>query len=312
MNYQKSLNNLIEMWIKNLLNSKSLALNTTESYLSDLKLFIKFLSEYKSEEINLNHFLDLKKGDIRSWFLSRKNKNDSAKTLSRGLSSIKSFMKYLIETKNLYDSEIFNMKPPKVEKGLPRPIPINKINDILDSISDIKQTPWIIKRDRSLLVLIYSVGLRINEALSLNKSDIFNSNDFINVIGKGSKTRSVPLIKTIKDSIIDYIKSSDFPDSEALFVNRFGERLSASAVQKLVKKSRNLLGLSDSVTPHALRHSCATHLMENDGDLRSVQELLGHSSISSTQIYADVAKKYISDIYDKCHPMSSLSIKKKK
>jgi integrase/recombinase XerC len=300
----KDLRDIISSWEKHLKNSSGLSVNTVAAYLSDLQLFIDFLKNYNGNDIDFVDFLNINKSDIRSCFLYRKNKKDTPRTISRNLSSIKSFMKYLIETKIVKHCEILSMRPPKIAKTLPRPLSAKQINDVLDSISMIKKTTWIVNRDKAILMLIYSVGLRINEALSLNRSDIFNSNGFINILGKGSKVRSVPLIEDIKFLITDYIQSSNFPNSKALFVNKFGDRLTASSVQKLIKKSRDILGLSGDVTPHALRHSCATHLMENTGDLRSIQELLGHSSISSTQIYADVAKKYISDVYDKCHPMS--------
>ena len=173
-----------------------------------------------------------------------------------------------------------------------------------NSISDIKQTDWIIKRDKALLALIYSVGLRISEALNLNRDDISNVNNQITILGKGHKLRVVPIVCSIKEAIFDYLNDCKFKDAIPLFVSNRGNRLTASAVQKLIKKSRELLGFSEKVTPHALRHSCATHLMEHSGDLRGIQELLGHSSIASTQIYADVAKKYIATVYDQCHPLS--------
>jgi integrase/recombinase XerC len=285
-------------------NSKSLSLNTVESYTFDVKLFVRFLAEYKAEIISIDHIRCLEKCDVRSWILKKRESGEATKTISRGLSSLKSFIKYLIEIKVINSSDILSMKPPKIEKLLPRPLSIEQINDVLNTVFDIKQTAWIIKRDIAILVLIYSVGLRISEALSLNKSDIVNSAGFIEVIGKGGKARMVPLMDTIKNVILDYIQECKFVDAKALFVNKSGDRLSSSSIQKLVKKARRILRLSDSVTPHALRHSCATHLMESSGDLRSIQELLGHSSISSTQIYADVAQKYISDVYDKCHPLS--------
>ena len=298
---------ILNNWRENLLNAKSLSLNTADSYLIDISLLIQFLKEYRQEDLDYNGLIRIKKQDIRSWFLYRKNKKDSSKSMARGLSAVKNLLRFFIE-KNIIDGhEILRMKPPKITKSLPRPLSIEQINSVLESITDIKQTDWIIKRDKALLVLIYSVGLRVNEALSLNKADITNSSDFISVIGKGNKIRMVPMIKSIRELLLDYISSIEVnpdPDSEALFVNRFGNRISASAIQKLVQKSRRLLGLSETVTPHALRHSCATHLMESSGDLRSVQELLGHASISSTQIYTDVAKKYVSDVYDKCHPLS--------
>ncbi|MDR0942793.1 MAG: tyrosine recombinase XerC [Holosporales bacterium] len=295
---------LLNSWMKNLQNSKSLSLNTVKSYASDLKLLLRFLEEYRGESISIEHIKKLEKNDVRSWILRRKGEGESARTISRGLAALKSFLKYLVEVKIIDGSDILTMKSPKIEKTLPRPLSIEQINDVLHAVSDMKQTPWIIKRDKALLILIYSVGLRISEALSLNKSDIINSSGSIKVIGKGGKARMIPLLDKIKNVALDYIQECKFPETEALFVNKNGDRLSPCAIQKLVRKARKTLNLSDSVTPHALRHSCATHLMESSGDLRSIQELLGHSSISSTQIYADVAQKYISDAYDRCHPLS--------
>ncbi|MDR3031081.1 MAG: tyrosine recombinase XerC [Holosporales bacterium] len=294
----------IASWKEYLNNSEFLAKNTVESYIMDMELFIRFLTNFKSETVTKESLTSITKQDMRAWVLHRKNKGDSEKSISRGISSIKSFLRFSIKTNVIKESDIISMRSPKIKRSLPRPIPIDKINDILLSINDIKKTNWIIKRDKALLILIYSVGLRISEALGLNRADIENCGDFINVLGKGSKIRMVPIIDKVKETILNYIKHLEFKNSEALFVNRFGERLSASAVQKLIRKSRKSLGLPDSVTPHALRHSCATHIIENGGDLRSVQELLGHASISSTQIYSDVAKKHVSDVYDKCHPMS--------
>ena len=299
-----SLYDFINLWLKYLKNSRNLSQNTIDSYASDLKQLIRFLNEYKDTACNLSDFQCLSRNDIRAWILSRKNARECAKTISRGISATKSFVKFLIKEDKLKNSDILTMRAPKIEKTLPRPLSISQINDILASISSIKQTNWIIKRDKALLVMIYSVGLRVSEALSLNRDDISVTSNSISVLGKGGKMRVVPLLDIVKDTIFDYLNTCEHFDATPLFVNKRGGRLTASAVQKLMKKSRELLGLSEKVTVHALRHSCATHLMENSGDLRSIQELLGHSSISSTQIYADVAKKYIAEIYDKCHPLS--------
>ena len=299
-----SLCDFANLWLKYLKNSRNLSQNTINSYASDLKQLILFLNDYKDSTCKLRDFQELSKNDIRAWILSRKNAYESAKTISRGISALKSFIKFLIKEKQVQNSDILMMRAPKIEKNLPRPLNISQINEILDSVSAIKQSDWIIKRDRALLVLIYSVGLRVSEALSLNRADISMTTNSISVLGKGGRIRIVPLLDIVKDMIFDYLNACEYSDATALFVNNRGGRLTPSAVQKLIKKARELLGFSEKVTVHALRHSCATHLMENSGDLRGIQELLGHSSISSTQIYADVAKKYIAEIYDKCHPLS--------
>lgn len=304
--------NLIEEWLRYLKSAKNLSTNTVEAYRSDIKQLVSFFQEYSGEPVSVDYICSLARSDIRAWFLFRKNANETAKTISRGLSALKSFIRFLIHDKKIENSIVLSIRPPKVEKSLPRPLNISQINNIIDTIGDVKQTDWIVKRDRALLVLIYSVGLRISEALNLDRDDISYSTDSLTILGKGGKSRVVPLLDPVKTVIFEYMNSHKFDDSVALFVNNRGDRLTASSVQKLLKKSRELLGLSSKVTPHALRHSCATHLMENTGDLRGIQELLGHSSISSTQIYADVAQKYIAEIYDKCHPLSdkNLSVKK--
>jgi integrase/recombinase XerC len=161
-----------------------------------------------------------------------------------------------------------------------------------------------IKRDRALLTFIYSVGLRISEALSIKRRDFINATEFINVLGKGRKNREVPLLKGVRSVITEYINHPDTPNSDFLFTNRFGNKLSISSLQKLMQRARRLIGLPETVTPHSLRHSCATHLMESSGDIRSIQELFGHASISSTQIYTDVARGHMMMAYDKYHPMS--------
>lgn len=299
-NFEETINS----WKRYLQYSRNLSIHTVNSYYSDLNQLILFLKEYKNKEINLKDFIDLIKSDIRAWVLYRIKKSELPRTISRGLSSIKSFISYLTENKILENSELSNVKHPKIPKLLPRPLSIKQINDIISSVSDMKQTDWIIKRDKALITLIYSVGLRISEALGLNKKEFQTSRDCLNILGKGGKYRTVPIIPIVREAIDDYLDACKFKMSEALFVNNKGERLSASALQKLMRKIRNTLNLSEYVTPHALRHSCATHLMEYSGELREIQELLGHSSIVSTQIYADVAKKYITEVYDKCHPLS--------
>lgn len=311
MNDNRECNSLINSWKRYLAYSRNLSDNTVSSYCSDLNQLISFLTEYKGKEIGGADFINLIRTDIRAWVLYRIKKPETSRTISRGLSAVKSFINYLIENGYLQNSELSSIKHPKISKTLPRPLSISQINDIISSISDIKQTDWIIKRDKALITLIYSVGLRISEALNLNRADFLEASDNITILGKGGKQRVVPLVPLVKNTIQDYLNACEFKNTEALFVNKDGNRLSSSALQKLIRRIRHNLNLSNHVTPHALRHSCATHLMEYSGELREIQELLGHSSIVSTQIYADVAKKYITEVYDKCHPLSKKSNKER-
>lgn len=304
------LSEIIKEWKTNMFVSKSFSKHTVESYLIDFGLFQTFFEEYTQEKLDIERFINIDKQIIRSWFLHRRNKENSSRSISRGLSALKNLFSFLLERNIIKDHEILYMKSPKISKSLPRPLDISSLSNLIESVSDVKQTSWIVKRDKSILILIYSVGLRISEALSINIFDFTHCGDFITIHGKGSKYRNVPIIEPVRTLINDYIKENPFISNEnidkntPLFVNKNGERLNPCSVQKLVKKIRKLLGLSDSVTPHALRHTAATHIMEQSGDLRSVQELLGHSSVSSTEIYTEVSNKYISDVYDKTHPFA--------
>ena len=296
---------LVSDWESNLLFSQSLSANTAKSYLHDFKLFVHFLEQYRNEKISLSSILDVSISDWRAWVLFRKNEHTKSRSIARELSALKSWFSFLIERKIIGNHVMLSVKPPKTNKTLPRPLSIPQINSILASLSTIKQTDWIVMRDKAIVVLVYSVGLRISEALSINIKDIQNT-EYINIKGKGSKYRLVPLIKEVSDILAQYIGMIPFciEENTPLFLNKFGERLSASAVQKIIKVSRRKLNLAENVTPHALRHTCASHIMEKSGDIRGIQELLGHSSLSSTQIYTAISKKHITDIYDKFHPMS--------
>lgn len=292
----------IEEWLKDLSITGS-SHNTIESYRLDINGFFLFCKEYMEDSSNIEH---ISKHEVRAYFLKIKNNSITQKTIARKLSSIKSFFKFLISKEIIKSSNILYMKTPKVENNLPRPLLIKQINDLVVSVNGLTKTYWIIKRDQAILCLVYSVGLRLYEALSLNKKDIQHSSGFINILGKGGKIRSVPLIAEIKTIIENYIELCPFKNAEALFLNSKGNRLSSNTMQKLMRKLRNILKLSNNVTMHSLRHSCATHLMEQSGDIRGIQELLGHKSISTTQIYANVAKEYISKVYEECHPLSAI------
>jgi site-specific recombinase XerD len=253
--------------------------------------------------------IEINNSDWRAWFLYRKNKSNSPRSISRGLSALKSFFSFLIDEKIIKSHEILISKPPKISKKLPRPLQSGQIIEILKEFSSIKQTDWVVHRDKAILVLIYSVGLRISEALNLKLSDLSSRNGFIEIVGKGGKAREVPLLNDVRDVIDGYLEKIPFkiqnPSKERyLFLNKFGDRLSASSVQKIVKESRRILNFSENITPHSFRHSCASHIMEKSGDIRGIQELLGHSRLTSTQIYTEISRKYLTEVYDKFHPFS--------
>lgn len=277
--------------------------HSVDSYMSDISLLARFLVSYSSSETTI---LEVTKGDMRAWILERRKKGDSPKSTARGVAAVKNFHRFLILQKVIESSEVINMKLPRINRSLPRPLSIEQLNNLIDNIQNVKKTNWMVKRDKALLILTYSVGLRISEVLGLNVSDIVNdSAGFISINGKGGKIRNVPILSSVKAIIDEYLANRPYPNNDALFVNRFGDRLNATSVQKLLINLRRKLELPESTTPHSLRHSCATHIMENSGDIRGVQELLGHASLSSTQVYVDITRKQLTHTYDKCHPLSS-------
>jgi integrase/recombinase XerC len=291
---------ILSLWKKYLLHECNYSLNTVESYISDLNILKKFLLGYEGHDTSIQN---IDKQTIRAWILYRQNQKDKQKSIARGLSAIKNLHRFMMRNGLIKERQILNMRTPKVWKTLPRPLTIQQLNCVIESIAEVKQTKWIIKRDIALVVLIYSVGLRISEALLIRFEDIVNNSEFINVIGKGGKSRMVPLVHNVMKVIKDYLDICPY-SSEFIFVNKDGKRLRETSVQKLLQKIRRLLGLPENITPHSLRHTCATHLLENSGNLRGIQELLGHSSLNSTQIYVDVTKRKMAEIYEKCHPLA--------
>jgi integrase/recombinase XerC len=302
---------MLSAWASDMRNGNGLSEHTVSSYTFDLASLLNFLREYRGGEVPSEEISKIDGRDVRAWILWRRNKGDTPRSIARGLAALKCFVKWCIREGIISHSPVLSIKNPRLQKLLPRPISIEDINSLTMSVDIVKKTDWIVRRDEALFALIYSVGLRISEAINLKRVDFENSSGFLQICGKGGKMRSVPLLEKIKKIIDDYLEVSIFPSSEYLFVNRFGEMLSASAVQKLLRILRRSLGLPETVTPHALRHSCATHVMESSGDLRGIQELLGHASISSTQIYTDIAQRYVIDTYDRCHPLSRGISKKK-
>lgn len=299
-------------WKISLEVERNLSPHTVTSYVHDVEIFFRFFRVHLGRKIELKDLGLFKRGDFRDWIASlAKHYGLKKSSRNRSFSGVKSFYHWLGDKKGLYNWNFISldhkddpMKRAKESHVLPRPLSYDQIMKLLDNISMVHQEPWIIKRDIALLTLLYGCGLRINEALSLNYGDI--GSDLIKVYGKGSKERLVPVLPTVNEKINDYIKScphamaSDSP----LFVGVRGKKLQPAIFQKTMQDLRGALSLPETATPHALRHSFATHLLSQGGDLRTIQELLGHSSLSSTQKYLKVDLEQISKIYRKTHPRS--------
>ena len=279
---------------------KGLSQNSIYSYTYDLKKFSEFLS-LKSKDI-----MDATQDDIQQFLKYEKNnKKNSSRTLARSLAAIRQFYNFISDN---IDMNIQNptekIETPHVEKTLPDYLTVNELDKLFSSISE---EDCYELRDKTIFELLYSSGLRISEAVDLTIGDVDLTNNFINVIGKGNKQRMVPMGKEAVRLINKYIQDSrpviiSNRDSEYLFISKKGSQLNRKSVWRLLKNYVTRTEIQKNITPHTLRHSFATHLIENGADLRSVQELLGHMDISTTQVYTHMAKKHLQKLHKSYHP----------
>ncbi len=296
----RELKKQIQRWIDWLRTQRNYSPHTIQSYVSDLEIFIEYLAK---ERVTLS---DLKKIDIRgfrNFFSLRAKRGISRTSIAREESAVKNFFKWLDNNGIIRNSAIFQISTPKLPKVLPRSLDVNTMFDVIDEATQDCSEPWIGIRDRAILTLLYGCGLRISEALGLNVEDI-NHTEFVKIKGKGNKDRYVPILPIIIERIEAYKKSCPYnlKNGDALFLGAKGERVSPRIIQRKLQKIRVKLNLPDNITPHALRHSFATHLLAQGSDLRSIQELLGHASLSSTQRYTDVNLEKIQKEYKKAFP----------
>jgi integrase/recombinase XerC len=273
------------------LATKGSSNNTIISYRNDLNNFFNFFKE--------QNLATIKYPDIRKWLATQKDKDISS--ISHSMSVIKSFFKYLKRYKKIENNIIPIVKNPKVPKRLPRAIEFSNIEKIVDCIKDFHKDEWQINRDIALCYLIYGCGLRISEALNLKLNEI---KDTLIVKGKGNKIRNVPVLPIIIEKINIYVGTLPFTilPTDYLFRSKRNLKYHPTLFEKLIQNIRIMLDLSEDITPHTLRHSFATHLLSNGADLRSLQQLLGHSSLSTTQVYTKIDKKRLLEVYNKLHP----------
>ncbi len=294
---------LLNEWQKFACDYKGYSSNTVNSYLKDIKFFLMFVESYLGDQISLQSLKNLKPTDFRSWLADERKFGTSTVSLIRYLSSIREFYNWLNEKKSLSNFSIFNIQIPRREKKLPRPI--SSVNAIkMLSLASTKTTiPWLAARNAAVIALLYGCGLRISEALNLKRKS-YPFDDFIKVQGKGNKERIIPILPIVNKYIEKYIQLCPFPKTadDHLFVGKRGKKLSPRVIQQEISNLRLQLGLPATATPHALRHSFATHLLSAGGDLRTIQELLGHASLTSTQIYTDVDEMRLMKVYKETHP----------
>jgi len=292
-------------WIDNLSNIRDLSENTVISYKNDIQKFLAFLETHLDSLPNINNLKKLEISDFRSFLSYQRSNGINSNSIARNISSLKSFFNHLIKENVIESSAISSLKSPKLKKSLPRPIDSKLAIEVIRCAETIENEKWIGLRNKSILMLLYGCGLRISEALNLNYDDIDNE-DHILIKGKGDKERIVPMMEYIKKGIMDYIAEcpKEIRAEDPLFIGKRMNRLSPRIIQYALEKIRNSLSLPETATPHALRHSFATHLLDSGGDLRTIQELLGHSSLSTTQRYTKVETKKLYEAYSKSHPLA--------
>lgn len=301
------LNTIIEKWQQSLLSERRLSELTGSSYLIDLKEFISFLSDHFQKTISTHDLKGLNVADFRSFLVWRVEQGTSRASVARGMSALRNFFKFLTRQNILENPAIMAIRTAHKAKVLPKPLSQKEAMDFLKAAHDMAKHPWQAHRDVALYMLMYGCGLRIAEALSLNIGDIPLESDAFIITGKGNKQRLVPLLPAVKKAIRVYLKEHPYPQAGTpLFIGSRGERMNPGVVQRNVRQIRAYLGLPATVTPHALRHSFATHLLQGGGDLRTVQELLGHASLSATQRYTEVDFTGLKNVYDKAHPRNKM------
>ncbi len=295
----------IDIWQHMLRVQSQVSSYTLENYRRDLIQFLVFFNDYEGRDTDLSDFTNVSLRTLRAFMAHRRKSNVNSRTLARNLSGMKSFVRFLVQQGHQTSAAFDHIKSPKLGKTLPRPIEPEDAMAMLDLAAELAKTPWEGARDRTVLVLLYGCGMRISEALSLTYAQAPRHGDtMVRITGKGNKQREVPLLPIVPELIESYLAQAPFvfEAQQALFKSARANPYSPRLAQMMVAKLRTALELPDSVTPHALRHSFATHLLAGGGDLRTIQELLGHASLSSTQIYTKIKDSQIEQEHAKAHP----------
>lgn len=301
------LKEVLDDWQKNLLLERRLSELTGEAYLIDMKEFMFFLSQHLDKMVDTTDLKKLSIADFRSFLVWRTGQKVVRSSIARSMSALRNFFKYCTRLDLFENTAIMAIHTGRGAKILPHPLSVTDAKRFLEAVKEVVKDPVQVKRDTALYLLLYGCGLRIAEALSLNIKDIPIDTDAFTITGKGNKQRLIPLLGIVKKALKAYLRVHPAPLEESpLFIGSRGERLNPGVVQRNVRFIRRYLNLPDTVTPHALRHSFATHLLQGGGDLRTVQELLGHASLSATQRYTEIDREHLLQVYDHAHPRAHL------
>ena len=293
------INNIIIEWVKYLEDIRGYGFNTLNAYKRDILDFLRFCKNKDHDFLSPNKYI------LREYLYELSERHLSRPTIARRISSLKNFFKFLLKDKVILSLDISIFKSPKLKRNFPKSIDSDLVAKALSSLMDAKNDQWINLRDRAVMLLLYGAGLRISEALSIKKKDA-PVGDWLRVVGKGNKYRDVPLLPIICDGVREYLDLCPYDVNEdaPLFLGKRGGSLSPRIIQRRIENLRYELGLPSHTTPHALRHAFATHLLSGGADLRAIQQLLGHSSLSTTQRYTDVNETELLNLHKAIHPRS--------
>ncbi len=293
-----------DAWVARMTYESRLSPHSVASYQRDLRQFLSFLNGYVERPPQLSDFADLQLTTLRAFLASRRLEGAESRSLLRTMSGLRNFAQFLEQQKIAVSQAFYLVNMPKQKRSLPRPIDSQSVLQLIQLALETPKQNWVGQRDAALLTLLYGCGLRISEALALNVGDVPDAAEVgLRVLGKGNKMRDVPLLPLVHQALHGAIQAAPFTAAanDPVFRGARGGRLSPRLAQQMLAQHRRTLNLPDSVTPHALRHSFATHLLSAGGDLRTIQELLGHAQLSSTQIYTEVDSASLIAIYQKAH-----------
>ena len=298
---------LLADWCAHLAGTRDASRHTILAYQSDVAGFLRFLAEHHGEPPGLPQLAGLAPRDLRAWMAALRRRGNTAATVRRSLSALRAFYRWLADAHAVDNSAVAAARGPRVRRPLPRPIAADDATAMIGLAADAAE-PWVAARDVAVLCVLYGCGLRISELLSLRVADT-PLPATLRIVGKGDRERLVPVLPLVAAAVEDYRRlcPGSLQPRDALFRSQRGRPLAARAVQKLVARLRQSLGLPPSATPHALRHSFATHLLAAGGDLRSIQELLGHASLATTQRYTGVETERVLALYERAHPRARLA-----
>ena len=293
----------LQGWLAGQKALKGASENTLDAYARDVAGFLAFMTEHHGQTQGLAALARITTADMRAWMAFTRGQDVGPRSLARKLSAVKSFYRWLSEREGFEPTAVLSIRAPKFQRKLPRPLSPEAASEVIETLEMQSLSPWIAARDQAVVTLLYGCGLRISEALGLTGAALPMGNT-LRITGKGNKERLVPVIAPARAAVARYAQLCpyDMTRTGPLFFGARGGALGPRAVQKVVERTRAQLGLPATATPHAMRHSFATHLLNAGGDLRAIQELLGHASLSTTQAYTGVDTARLMEVYARAHP----------